>query len=224
LFPPISEEDFDKLVADIKANGLHQHIVRYQGKILDGNNRYRACSLAGIEPTFADFTGIDADAQRYVVSANIHRRHLSPEQRRDIIAMLLKDNPGQSNRMVAAQTNTSKGTVQDVREELETTGQIGQLETTTGKDGKARKTKSKTKSKAKKSTTEKEKETIKYQVVVDAITANKAYQLFEQYLLDALEQLAEFSSVEHAEEYAEETIEKLQTRLGQLQPQEEEAA
>jgi ParB-like chromosome segregation protein Spo0J len=42
MFPPISEEDFGKLVADIKANGLHQRIVRYQGKILDGNNRYRA--------------------------------------------------------------------------------------------------------------------------------------------------------------------------------------
>ena len=42
MFPPISDEDFDKLAADIKLNGLHQPIVRYQGKILDGNNRYRA--------------------------------------------------------------------------------------------------------------------------------------------------------------------------------------
>jgi ParB-like chromosome segregation protein Spo0J len=52
MFPPISDDDFKELIADIKANGLHQHIVRYQGKILDGNNRYRACLLAGIEPTF----------------------------------------------------------------------------------------------------------------------------------------------------------------------------
>ena len=45
LFPPISDEDFNRLAADIKLNGLHQPIVRYQGKILDGNNRYRACEL-----------------------------------------------------------------------------------------------------------------------------------------------------------------------------------
>ena len=60
LFPPISEEDFGKLAADIKLHGLHQHIVLYQGKILDGNNRYRACELVKIAPKFADFNGDDA--------------------------------------------------------------------------------------------------------------------------------------------------------------------
>src|SRR5215467_1615774 len=90
MFPPISEEDFGKLAADIKLNGLRQHIVLYQGKILDGNNRYRACSLVGIKPTFADFTGTDADARNYVISVNIHRRHLSREDRKAIIEMLLK--------------------------------------------------------------------------------------------------------------------------------------
>jgi len=73
LFPPISEEEFGKLAADIKLNGLHQPIVRYQGKILDGNNRYRACELVKIAPKFADFTGDDAQARNYVISANIHR-------------------------------------------------------------------------------------------------------------------------------------------------------
>jgi hypothetical protein len=138
LFPPISEEDFGKLVTDIS---LHQHIVRYQGKILDGNNRYRACSLAGIEPTFADFTGIDADAQRYVISANIHRRHLSPDQRRDIIATLLKADATKSNRQIAETAKVSHHTVGDVRSGLVATGQVAQLETTTGADGKKRKTK-----------------------------------------------------------------------------------
>lgn len=90
LFPPISDEDFGKLAADIKLNGLHQPIVRYQGKILDGNNRYRACELVKIAPGFTDFEGDDAKARNFVISANIHRRHLSPEQRRDIIATLLK--------------------------------------------------------------------------------------------------------------------------------------
>src|SRR6516162_6776087 len=111
LFPPISPEDFDKLAADIKLNGLHQPIVRYQGKILDGNNRYRACELVKIAPKFADFTGDDAGARNYVISANIHRRHLSPDQRREIIETLLKADPTQSNRQIAEQAKASHVTV-----------------------------------------------------------------------------------------------------------------
>jgi hypothetical protein len=141
-FPQILPEDFDKLAADIKLHGLHQPIVLYQGKILDGNNRYRACEEAGRKPTFADFNGDDAQARNFVISANIHRRHLSPEQRREIIASLLKDNPGQSNRQIAEIAKVSHHTVEPVRAEMEATGQIAQLGKTTGADGKTRKRKS----------------------------------------------------------------------------------
>ena len=183
MFPPILPEDFDKLAADIKLNGLHQPIVRYQGKILDGNNRYRACEVVKVAPKFADFTGDDAAARNHVISANIHRRHLSPDQRREIIVTLLKADPTQSNRQLAEQTKTSHHTVGDVRTELETTGQIAQLETTTGADGKARKRKAR----KPKSGTRGEMEKITYQKVVNASTALNAYRLFEQHLLDVLE-------------------------------------
>jgi hypothetical protein len=60
--------------------------------------------------------------------------------------------------------------------------------------------------------------------VVDAITAYRAYQLFEHHLLDALEQLREFSPVDRdVGEYARGTIEKLEERLGEMQPAEEAA-
>jgi transposase len=216
LFPPISDEDFGKLAADIKLNGLHQPIVRYQGKILDGNNRYRACELVRIAPKFADFNGDDAQARNYVISANIHRRHLSPDQRREIIATLLKADPTKSNRQIGETTKTSHHTVEAVRSDLETTGQIAQSKTTTGADGKTRKRKKKEK--------KSDKETITYYEVVDAITAYRAYQLFEHHLLDALEQLREFSPVDRdVGEYARGTIEKLEERLGEMQPAEEAA-
>jgi hypothetical protein len=65
LFPPISGDDFNSLVADIKANGLLQPIVVYQGKILDGNNRYRACCEGSNEGRYQikEFKGTDAEAQ-----------------------------------------------------------------------------------------------------------------------------------------------------------------
>jgi ParB-like chromosome segregation protein Spo0J len=96
MFPPITEDDFNKLIADIKANGLLQPITLSEGKILDGNNRYRACLLAKIEPMIVNFGGPDALA--FVISQNIHRRHLTPDQRREIIAALLKADPTKSNR------------------------------------------------------------------------------------------------------------------------------
>jgi ParB-like chromosome segregation protein Spo0J len=222
LFPPISEDDFNKLVADIKANGLHQHIVRYQGKILDGNNRYRACSLAGIEPTFADFTGIDADAQRYVISANIHRRHLSPDQRREIIATMLRADPTKSNRQIGEQAKASHVTVGAVREKLESTGQIDQLDSMKGADGKARKRKS---GKPKSGGSGKsKKETVTFQEVVNAKTALNAYCVLEEHLLDALQDVNDHSDFSQADDCARRTIEKLEEKLGQMQPEEKEAA
>jgi hypothetical protein len=215
LFPPISAGDFDKLAADIKLNGLHQPIVRYQGKILDGNHRYRACELVKIVPKFADFTGDDAAARNYVISANIHRRHLSPDQRREIIATLLKADPAQSNRQLAEQTKTSHHTVGDVRTALEGTGQIAQLQTTTGADGKSRKRKAKPKS---------DKEKITYQKVVNAKTALNAYTVLEEHLLDALRDVKEKSDFSQADDCARRTIEKLEECLEEMQPEEEEAA
>jgi ParB-like chromosome segregation protein Spo0J len=191
LFPPISDEDFGKLAADIKLNGLHQPIVRYQGKILDGNNRYRACELVKIAPGFTDFEGDDAKARNFVISANIHRRHLSPEQRRDIIATLLKADPSQSNRQIADTAKTSHVTVGAVRSELEATGQIDQLEKTTGADGKSRKRKAKPKGG---SSVKGNKVTITYQEVVNIKTALNAYGVLEEHLLDALQDVNDKSS------------------------------
>ncbi len=54
LFPLMEGEEFDLLVADIKANGLREKIDLYQGKIVDGRNRYRALRRLGIDPNAED--------------------------------------------------------------------------------------------------------------------------------------------------------------------------
>jgi len=62
LFPMLDGAEFDALVRDIKHNGLHEEIVLYEGKILDGRNRYLACLEAKVEPRFEQYRGNDASS------------------------------------------------------------------------------------------------------------------------------------------------------------------
>ncbi len=87
IFPMIAEVDLKVLAADIAANGQVEPVLLLEGKVLDGRNRQAACSLAGIEPIYAEFTG--ADPLSFVLSKNLHRRHLSESQRAIAAAMIV---------------------------------------------------------------------------------------------------------------------------------------
>ena len=65
-----------------------------------------------------------ADPYEYVLSANMHRRHLTGEQKRELIAKVLKAQPGSSNRKIAALTKVDDKTVGAVREKLEGSAEI----------------------------------------------------------------------------------------------------
>lgn len=86
LFPMLPDAELQELAADIKAHGLQTRITTYQGKILDGRNRWRACEIAGVTPGTIEYTGDDPLA--FVVSGNLHRRHLSESQRGMVAAKL----------------------------------------------------------------------------------------------------------------------------------------
>ncbi len=57
LFPQLPKDELKALAADIKANGLQNSIVLYEGKILDGRNRWLACRIAKVKPTFVQWNG-----------------------------------------------------------------------------------------------------------------------------------------------------------------------
>jgi ParB-like chromosome segregation protein Spo0J len=79
IFPLVEGPEFADLVADIREHGLHEPIVMFEDRVLDGRNRLRACEAAGIEPVFTVYTGDDPVA--FVVRINLHRRHLDESQR-----------------------------------------------------------------------------------------------------------------------------------------------
>ena len=79
LFPMLPDAELQSLANDIRDNGLETPIVTLEGAILDGRNRYKACEINGITPRCEEYTG--DDPLGFVISHNLHRRHLSESQR-----------------------------------------------------------------------------------------------------------------------------------------------
>jgi N6-adenosine-specific RNA methylase IME4 len=78
----MTREEHDDLVTDIEKHGLREPIVKYEGKILDGRNRFVAALEAEVEITEVEYDG--DDALEFVMSKNKHRRHLSEPQKHDV--------------------------------------------------------------------------------------------------------------------------------------------
>lgn len=90
LFPEMGSDEFYHFKNDIIANGLLNPIVlTHDGKIIDGYHRYQACKETGMEPFFVTLDK-DVDLLDFVISANLHRRHLNTSQRA-VIALEVKE-------------------------------------------------------------------------------------------------------------------------------------
>lgn len=80
LFPMVEGEEFRELCADIKERGLQQPITIWKdGTLLDGRNRLLACYETHQEVVLDRYEG--PDPVQFSLSANLHRRHLTPSQR-----------------------------------------------------------------------------------------------------------------------------------------------
>ena len=88
IFPRCTDEELQLLVSDIRENGLLTPITLYEGKILDGRNRYLACQMLNKEPDYVKFDG-DAPLP-FVISRNLCRRHLSESQRAMVAAAIIE--------------------------------------------------------------------------------------------------------------------------------------
>lgn len=84
IFPAMTDPEFEGLKQSIQTVGLLEKITLYEGQILDGKERYRACLAVGVEPEFEEFTGDDALA--FVLSKNLYRQHFTLSQRAAIQA------------------------------------------------------------------------------------------------------------------------------------------
>jgi len=92
IFPMMTPAEMQELRQDMRENGYRvtMPILLSDGKIIDGRNRYTAALAEGIEPVYADYPG--GDPLKFVISTNLHRRHLN-ETQRAVIASKLANMP-----------------------------------------------------------------------------------------------------------------------------------
>jgi hypothetical protein len=81
IFPDMADEKFKMLLSDLSDNGYDSSfpVYLYQNKILDGWNRYRACTELNILPEYVEFEGTDIEAIHFVMRTN-KRRDLTSSQ------------------------------------------------------------------------------------------------------------------------------------------------
>lgn len=81
IFPEMTDDEAKSLMIDIRENGQREPIILFDGKVIDGRNRLRACRWLGFEPKTKEYQGREEDIVSYVLSLNLHRRHLTEGQR-----------------------------------------------------------------------------------------------------------------------------------------------
>lgn len=88
IFPLIEGQEYQQLVDDVRTHGLREPITLHpDGRIFDGRNRYRACVEAGVDPRTEKWAG-DGDPLPFIISRNVHRRHLTESQRALVAARI----------------------------------------------------------------------------------------------------------------------------------------
>jgi len=93
IFPLIEGQAYQDLLTDVMRHGIREPVWLYEGQILDGRNRYRAATAMGVPFDTREYEGGDPAA--FVVSLNLHRRHLSESQRATVAAKLANLQSGQ---------------------------------------------------------------------------------------------------------------------------------
>jgi ParB-like chromosome segregation protein Spo0J len=124
-FEMIKGVDFEELKKDIKEKGILQPITLYDDgsglKILDGRNRYGAAQAVGYAfspKDFKTFTGSLKEAEAFVNSVNVKRRHMNPAQIQAYIRKLVARYPNESNRQIARICGHSHVTVGKVIDKI----------------------------------------------------------------------------------------------------------
>jgi hypothetical protein len=117
--PEMEVTEFNLLKESIQRDGLLQPIVLYEGKILDGRHRYRACRELQIVAQFVKYRG--STPATFVFGNNVPRRHLSVSEKLRLADLFLPDIQSEPQKRQAAGTLASadaKGKTSEITAKL----------------------------------------------------------------------------------------------------------
>lgn len=130
VMPPLTEDERADLEQSIKANGvLVPVLIDDGGDIIDGHHRAEIADRLGIEYLQITKVGTPAELRTLAYSLNLHRRHLSREQKRELVETSLKADPQLSDREHSRRTSVSPTTAAKVRSDLEESDQLDTFST-----------------------------------------------------------------------------------------------
>jgi hypothetical protein len=137
VMPGLAPDEYAALRADIAEHGVRVPVdVDENGQVLDGHHRSLIAAELGIVCPRRVLEGLsEPEKVAHALAVNVHRRNLTREQRRDLLAASIKAAPELSDREHGRRTGVDHKTSAAVRQSMETTGEIPQLHSRRGADG-----------------------------------------------------------------------------------------
>lgn len=129
--PGLSDDEYKALEKSIVEHGIQVPILVDENKtVIDGHHRQEIADRLGIEcPRKFALDLSDAEKRTLALSLNLDRRHLTREQKRQVVEDSLKADPQLSDRQHAERTGVSPTTVGTARARLEDCGDVSNLDT-----------------------------------------------------------------------------------------------
>lgn len=141
VMPDLTTEEYGELKADIQARGVMVPIeFDEDGNVLDGHHRLQACKELGITdyPSIIREGLTEEEKRTHARKLNMARRHLTREQKQELIRQQLRETPERSDRQIAAGLGVSNPTVSSFRKKMEENGELLKFNSSIGADGKER--------------------------------------------------------------------------------------
>jgi len=103
--------DQDSLAFDIAQSGAHEPVVLYEGKVIEGRVRQRACADVGVQPQYKDWVLLaDGDVVDWMVRKHVASHDLTDAQAAELIASILPyyyEQPGSTHTRINRVTGVS---------------------------------------------------------------------------------------------------------------------
>lgn len=124
LFPDMDDAELADLALDIKLNGQLEPATEYQGKLLDGKNRCRACEMVGIKPVIRPWDGRGDSPVAWALAKNLRRRQMTTGQRAMVAAAAVPmfEAEAKERQRAAGAGNLNRGPVSPVSADLREPG------------------------------------------------------------------------------------------------------